>query len=47
MPDPRALGLAATPDLLDLSHDARPIFLGSKRLTQVSWVKRCCKTQGT
>jgi hypothetical protein len=47
MSDSRALGLAATPDPLDLIQDARPNCLGSGHMTQVSWGRRYCKTQGT
>jgi len=42
---PRALVVAATLNPLDLGQDVRPICLRSRRLTQVSLVRRCCKSQ--
>ena len=47
MSDPKAVDLVATPDRLELSQDVGPICLGSGRLPQVSWARRCCKTQDT
>jgi hypothetical protein len=47
MSDPKAVDLVATPDPLELSQDVENICLGSGHLPQVSWARRCCKTQET